>query len=331
MQMPKLAARISPLVYPAALLSVGSLTWTTWSLVDLLGAEEVGITVAAGADVIWASVIVAEYRGLRICGKRWPVHILGWLTLLAVAGFLTWHGIEKESAAMAVAGPFLPLGSKAVWTLALADMRDPAALTDDELHELAAMERGLVFEEAQHRIEMRRREMAAEQQGAEVGVDFKIERMRQNQQRELYRNRPFALALNPAPAAPVAPPASGGAPQDAPADTAPHHGEADEAQHGPPHQPHVEEQPAEPERPLLVPVPPHGTQPAPAALDLTELPKSQAVLLMKGKHPADSAPQLARRLAEHGVEVTDGYVRTALGRARKAQQDDRPDGQGLYL
>lgn len=321
-----IASRVSPLVYPAALLSIGSLVWTSWSLIDLLGVGAVGVTVAAGADVIWASVIVAEYRGLRIAGRRWTVPALGWLTLLAVAGFLAWHGIEKNIIAMAVAGPFLPLGAKAVWSLALADMRDPAALTDDEKHALAAMERGMAFEEAQHRITMRRREMQADLHMTEVGTDFDIELMRRNKERELHRHRP--LAIDPLPAAPVALPASGGAPQDAPADTPPHQGEADQAPQDAPREP---AQTDEPDRPLLVPVPPHGTGQPAAALDLAALPKSEAVLLMKEKHPADSAPQLARRLAGHGVEVSDGYVRTALGRARsKAQQNEPQPGEGFY-
>ena len=117
--------RSSPLLYPAALLSLASLAWTTWSLVDLLGTGWIGVTVAAGADIIWGSVIVAEARGLRLANKPWVVPTFGWITLLIVAGFLAMHGVQKDSIAMALAGPFLPFGAKAVWVLALADMRDP--------------------------------------------------------------------------------------------------------------------------------------------------------------------------------------------------------------
>lgn len=183
----------SPLIYPAAVLSVASLAWTTWSLVDLLGTGLIGITVAAGADVIWGSVILAEARRLRVAGKAWVVPFVGWITLLAVAVLLVWHGIDKNVLAMAAAGPLLPLGAKAVWALALADMRDPAALTDDELHQLARMERGMTFEEAKHRIEMRRREMGAELQMSELSTDFDIELMRQDKTRELSRRRPLEL------------------------------------------------------------------------------------------------------------------------------------------
>ncbi|PJN31322.1 hypothetical protein CG717_16280 [Streptomyces sp. CB02613] len=189
-------AGLSPLLAPAVILSGASLAWTTWSLVDLLGTGPIGLTVAAGADIVWASVIVAEARGLRITAKgRNLVPLVGWAALLAVAGLLVWHGIRAGSIPMAVAGPLLPLGAKVVWLLALTDMRDPAALTEKERAVLASMERGLTFEEEQHRIEMRRRAMTAELYLAEVDVDFRIERSRQDKARELQRGRsPLEIA-----------------------------------------------------------------------------------------------------------------------------------------
>ncbi|MFE0079193.1 hypothetical protein [[Kitasatospora] papulosa] len=193
--MPSLPKDLSPLLVPAGILSGASLAWTTWSLVDLLGTGPIGITVAAGADIVWASVIVAEARGLRITVKSWNViPVIGWLALLAVAGLLVWHGHRADSLPMAVAGPLLPLGSKVVWLLALADMRDPAALTGEEQAVLARMQRGMAFEEEQHRLDMRRREMAAERQLAEVSVDFEIELTRMDKGRELARRRPLEIA-----------------------------------------------------------------------------------------------------------------------------------------
>ncbi|KAA6220020.1 hypothetical protein [Streptomyces filamentosus] len=183
----------TPLLTPAITLSAGSLAWTTWSLVDLLGAGPIGLTVAAGADIIWASVIVAEARSLRIAGHRWPVAAIGWAALLAVGTFLVWHGIARDHTAMAVAGPLLPIGAKLVWLLALADMRDPSALTDDEQAKLAAMERGLRLAEAEHQIELRQRQMTAERLLADVSVDFEIELTRQEKGRELARRAPIAI------------------------------------------------------------------------------------------------------------------------------------------
>ncbi|MDF2708161.1 MAG: hypothetical protein K0R62_3813 [Nonomuraea muscovyensis] len=194
----------TPLLIPAALLSAGSLAWTTWSLVDLLGAGPWGITVAAGADIIWASVIWAEARGLRIAGYRWPVAAIGWAALLAVGAFLVWHGIDRGHAAMAVAGPLLPIGAKLVWLLALADMRDPAALTDDERAQLATMERGMRFDEAKHQYALRRREMDAESLLADVSVDFEIELARQDKGRELARRAPIAITPITAEQPPIA-------------------------------------------------------------------------------------------------------------------------------
>ncbi|MGA4941759.1 hypothetical protein [Streptomyces cinereoruber] len=185
----------TPLLIPATLLSAGSLAWTTWSLVDLLGAGPIGITVAAGADLIWASVILAEARGVRVPVRgRNIVPAIGWASLLAVAALLAWHGIDRSVPAMAVGGPFLPLGTKCLWLMALADMRDPSALTDTERAQLADLERGMRFEEAEHRIALRRREMDAERLLADVSVDFEIELARQDKGRELSRRAPIAIA-----------------------------------------------------------------------------------------------------------------------------------------
>lgn len=212
---------VSPLVYPAAALSAASLAWTTWSLVDLLGTGAIGLTVAAGADIVWASVIVAEARGIRIAGYRWIVPVIGWAALLAVATLLVWHGVRDGSIPMAAAGPLLPLGAKVVWLLAITDGRDPAALTDDERAVLARMERGMAFEEQQHRIEMRRREMAAEHALAEVDVDFQIEFSRREKGRELQRRAPIAIApITPEqPPITLAPASASGRPEPEPTST----------------------------------------------------------------------------------------------------------------
>ena len=317
------------LTYLASLLSLASLVWTTWSLVDLLGAGPAGFTVAAGADVVWGAVIYAEYRGIRISGKRWPVAAFGWAALLAVAVFLVWHGIDSNNTAMAAVGPFLPLGAKVVWVLALADMRDPAALTEDDLLTLAEMERSMAMEEAQHRIEMRRREMNAERQMSEVSVDFDIELMRMDKTRELTRRRPLELT-------------AGDAGTDAHRIT--------DAQHGP----RVSDAPASfdaasvrrtmlsaaedrtaaigeapdqtSDAPLTRPTPipvaaPHAGDAAPR---LDGMSKAAAVRAVRDADPAASAPQIVERLAHHGVEADAAYVRTVLSRINR--QRNATDG-----
>lgn len=322
--------KTSPLIKLAAFLSFGSLIWTTWSLFDLLGAGPAGITVAVCADAVWGSVIYAEYRGVRLAGKRWPVSLFGWAALIAVAVFLVWHGIADNNLAMAYAGPFLPLGSKVIWALALADMRDPAALTDDELHTLAAMERGMAFEEAQHRIQMRQREMGAELLMTEVSTDFDIELMRQDKTRELTRRRPLELE-------------AGDAPRimhhhtDAPHSNEAHHdGDAASvlgasatshtAARALPSRTdavseaaaHTHDAPQMPPRPVR-PAAPHIHD---AALHLGGLSKAAAVRVVRDALPTASAPQIVERLAHHGIDASDAYVRTVLSRTKQRNATD---------
>lgn len=290
----------SPLLYPAVFLSLASLAWTTWSLVDLLGTGLIGFTVAAGADIIWGAVIIAEARGLRVAGRPWIVPAFGWTALAIVAGFLAWHGITKGAPAMAAAGPFLPLGAKAVWVLALADMRDPAALTHDDLRTLADMERRMTLEEEQHRIEMRRRTMHAELVMREVSTDFDIEVMRQDRARELHRMRPLELTAAPEPPAR----------SDAVGETADEHRDAP--------QPRVALAPAEAPRITRDAVPPQLGD----ALRSEGLSKAAAVRIVRDAEPTASAPQIVQRLAHHGIEADAAYVRTVLSRIKSRNTTD---------
>lgn len=295
----------SPLLYPAVLLSLASLAWTTWSLVDLLGTGLIGVTVAAGADIIWGSVIIAEARGLQIGGRAWIVPTFGWATLLIVATFLAMHGLVRESIAMAAAGPFLPFGAKAVWTLALADMRDPAALTDADKHALADMERLMTLEEAQHRIEMRRRTMRADLVMREVSTDFDIEVMRQDRARELHRMRPLELTATPE--------------LPARSDAA---GETADEQHDAP-LPRVALAPTDAPRITRDATPQHISE----ALRSEGISKAAAVRIVRDAEPTASAPQIVQRLAHHGIEADAAYVRTVLHRINK----QRATTDGGYL
>lgn len=298
---------LSPLLVPAALLSLASLAWTTWSLVDLLGTGLIGVTVAAGADIIWGSVIIAEARGLRITigrNARNIVPALGWATLLVVAVFLAWHGITKGAPAMAAAGPFLPFGAKAVWVLALADMRDPAALTHADIHTLAEMERNMTLEEAQHNIEMRRRTMQAALVMREVSTDFDIEVMRQDRSRELHRRRPLALT------AASESPARNDALSEVP----------DERHDAP--LPRVTPAPAAAPHPATDAQPHHTGD----ALNLEGLSKAAAVRSIRDTHPTASAPQIVEHLAHHGIDADAAYVRTVLSRTNRQR-----NGNGGYL
>ena len=187
----------------------------------------------------------------------------------------------------------------------------------------------MAMEEAQHRIEMRRREMNAERQMSEVSVDFDIELMRMDKTRELTRRRPLELT-------------AGDAGTDAHRIT--------DAQHGP----RVSDAPASfdaasvrrtmlsaaedrtaaigeapdqtSDAPLTRPTPipvaaPHAGDAAPR---LDGMSKSAAVRVMRDADPAASAPQIVERLAHHGVEADAAYVRTVLSRIN--QKRNATDG-----
>lgn len=150
-----------PLVGVASVLSLASLGWTTWSLMDLLGVGPVGLTVALTADLIWSAVIYCEYRRI---GGGW-VKALGWLAVLVVGGFIVYHGITLENPAMAAAGPFLTVGTKAVWELALMSLRDPVQDKKDEAQreiDLLNAEAKIIRERAQAQIAKEKAESSAE-------------------------------------------------------------------------------------------------------------------------------------------------------------------------
>jgi len=150
---------VNPLVVFASVLSAASIIWTTYSIADLFrlhsanpsarltdmsaGAGWIGFTVAAGADIVWGGIIYAQYKGKPYkvsLGKDKKkvdlVPILGWLAVLAVVILIAWHGRAQQNLPMMVGGPFLPLGAKVMWMLALNALKDDSALTEDQLIEI---------------------------------------------------------------------------------------------------------------------------------------------------------------------------------------------------
>jgi hypothetical protein len=118
---PRVPSKAVPLLVFASVLSVASLSWTTYSLLDLLKVGWIGFTVAATADLIWSAVIWCEYKGI---GGKKTVKSIGWVAVGIVGGFIAWHGATTGSVEMAVAGPFLTIGTKAIWELALIALKD---------------------------------------------------------------------------------------------------------------------------------------------------------------------------------------------------------------
>jgi hypothetical protein len=155
-----------PVLVFASVLSAASLAWTTYSLLDLLHAGWIGVTVAATADLIWSAVIWCEYKGI---GSKGWVKTIGWLAVVVVGGFIAWHGADKNSAAMAIAGPFLTLGTKAVWEFALIALRDPVRETRAEAKkkiDLLNAETDTILEQSEAQIRKENADSEAEHQRA---------------------------------------------------------------------------------------------------------------------------------------------------------------------
>jgi hypothetical protein len=177
--------RFSFLVGLACFMSLGSLAYSTWSFLDLNkvtavpiehlgGLSLVGLSAAAAMDVFWSATMVADYQGKKIMWAGWgaketPRNILpliGWAEAVAVAMMLGYHGHELGGWTAAFTA-ILPLATKFTWSLALDDLRDPVAPTDEEMREINETRRAANVEfekikatEEKHKAEMeaRRRE-----------------------------------------------------------------------------------------------------------------------------------------------------------------------------
>ena len=144
--------RFSFLVLMAGLLSIGSLAWTTWSMLDLFqvdaltieklgGISLIGLSAAVTMDVFWSATMVAEYNGQKLPatwklkkGAPWKFNalpLLGWIEVLFVAGLLGYHGSTVAGGAATFAA-VLPVFTKLTWMLALNGLKDPSDLTDEE-------------------------------------------------------------------------------------------------------------------------------------------------------------------------------------------------------
>lgn len=171
-----MGTKAGPLLVFACILSLASLGWTTYSLLDLMKAGPIGLTVAATADVIWSAVIYCEYQGI---GNKWFVKITGWITVLIVGGFIGWHGVVANNTEMAVAGPFLTIGTKIVWEFALLALRDPVrekkeesrreiALLDADTEDIMARAKAQIRKENAEKLAEHERVLAEKQQAHEL-------------------------------------------------------------------------------------------------------------------------------------------------------------------
>lgn len=198
--------------YGATALAGLSLIWSGYAITDLMESGPFGLSVAVAGDIGWITVLWAEYRRV---GPRWAAPTAGWAIALGVALLLVLHGVSEDSAAQAIAGPFVVLVGKIVWSFALAALRDPAALTPEqeaEIHEVMRdSEHAARLHDARREQEQRRADATIEriQQQARITLardraDFDITLERLEMRAEIERCSPFALTMSEQPNTPIA-------------------------------------------------------------------------------------------------------------------------------
>lgn len=208
--LPTITARPPAIIYGAALLALLSILWSAYAITDLMDSGRFGLSVALAGDIGWITVLWAEYRGITIGGKPWAAPAAGWVIALGVGGLLVFHGIQEHSHPQAVAGPFVVLIGKIVWTFAIAAMRDPAALTAEQEAEIHAVIRDSEFAARLHEAERDQIERAADATINRIraeartvlardDVDFEITLERIEKRAQITRRSPFALTAGPIP------------------------------------------------------------------------------------------------------------------------------------
>lgn len=210
-RLPRTHAGPPAIVYGAAALAGLSLVWSGYAITDLMHSGHFGLSVAIAGDIGWITVLWAEYRGITIPvrSKNFSPAPAGWAIALGVAALLVLHGHEAHSTPQMVAGPFVVLVGKLVWTFALASLRDPAALTPEQEAEIAAVMRDSEYEARLHAAQLDQLDRTADSEIARIRaqaritlardeVDFDIRLERIDKGREIEHRTPIAISPPPA-------------------------------------------------------------------------------------------------------------------------------------
>lgn len=201
--------RQPPILYGAYALAGLSLIWSGYAITDLMASGPFGLSVALAGDIGWITVMWAEHRRITICGETWVAPVVGWLIALGVGVLLVLHGIDEASRAQAIAGPFVVLVGKAVATFALASLRDPAALTDEQLAEIHGVMRDSEYTARLHHAQLEQLDRTADAEIARIraearvtlardDADFEITLERAEKRATIERRTPLALTARPA-------------------------------------------------------------------------------------------------------------------------------------
>jgi hypothetical protein len=202
-------ARQPAIIYGAGLLAALSLLWSAYAITDLMQSGPFGLSVAVAGDIGWVTVLWAEYRGVTIAGRTWAAPLTGWIIAVAVGVLLVLHGVEEDSTPQAIAGPFVVLVGKAVWTFALAAMKDPAALTPEQEAEIHSVIRDSEYTARLHQAGLDQLTRSADAEIARIkaeartvlardSADFRISLERMEKRAEIQRRTPLALTAGSA-------------------------------------------------------------------------------------------------------------------------------------
>lgn len=188
--------RLTPLTPIAIAFTLVSLSWTGWSITDLVQSGRWGILAAVSVDGLWGVVQYLSYKGI---GGRLTA-ITEWITLGVACGLLAWHGWNITHAA-AFAGALPPIVAKIAWTGDVRLRRDPTALTaaqEAEINnvirdgEYVARRRAAEIErEAAEEIALIRAQGRVTLERDDVTFQVELERIRKRE--ELSRRTPLAI------------------------------------------------------------------------------------------------------------------------------------------
>lgn len=97
----------------AVLMTAGSLVWTAYGIIDLLGAK--GVPVVLTVESLYLTLHYMEAKGLGGKKARRIFWILGWIAAVALGAFLCVHAAYEWGAMAAVPAAIPPLASKLLW------------------------------------------------------------------------------------------------------------------------------------------------------------------------------------------------------------------------
>lgn len=140
----------------AVLMTAGSLVWTAYGIVDLLGGK--GIPVVIAVESLYLTLHYAEIKGVGGKKARKAIWVLGWIAAIALGAFLCVHAATEWGAMAAAPAAVPPLASKLLWWV------DEQLLRRDSLEPTPEMK-------AEHALKVRESEHEARMAEADINAD----------------------------------------------------------------------------------------------------------------------------------------------------------------